>query len=142
MKLKRILVPLDGSENSLKSLKHALELAGQCGASVTGLHVITDMSAFAAVHPLVISEGKWPSYVKDIVKDARGIAGKSNVPYQEIVIGGKSAGYDIVTFADSKRNAIDLVVIARRGRFPKEVFPGSTANFILHKARTPVLLVK
>lgn len=143
MKIKRILVPLDGSESSLKSLRYAKDLAIQCNASVIGLHVVTELSAFAAVHPIVISEGKWPGYVKDIMKDARKIVGNDKVAYDEIVIGGKVAGYDIVTFADSKSNAIDLIVMARRGKYlPREAFPGSAANFVIHSSKTPVLLVR
>lgn len=143
MKVKQILAPLDGSENSLKSLRNVIDLAGQFRASVIGLHVVTDMSAFAAVHPLVISEAKWPGHVRDIMNDARKIVSQSKASYQEIVIGGKAAGYDIVTFADGKSNAIDLIVMARRGSsLPKEAFPGSTTNFVIHKSKTPVLLVR
>ncbi|MDE1844213.1 MAG: universal stress protein [Thaumarchaeota archaeon] len=144
MKVKQILVPLDGSENSLRSLRYALDLANQCNASVIGLHVITNLSAFAAVHPIVISESKWPGYVKDLMNEARKIAVKKEaVLYEELVIGGKAAGYDIVTFADSKSNSIDLIVMGHRGlSFPREIIPGSTANFIIHKSKTPVLLVR
>jgi nucleotide-binding universal stress UspA family protein len=143
MKVKRILVPLDGSANALRSLKNALDLAIQCGAEVIGLHVMTDMSLFAASHATIISESKWPSYVKDIMRNARKIASNRKIQYEEIVIGGKVAGYDIVTFADSKSNAIDLIVMNRRGlSFPKEVILGSTTNFVIHKSKTPVLVIK
>lgn len=143
MKIKQILVPLDGSENSLASLRYAIGLAGQCGASVIGLHVVTDMSAFTAVRPIVISESRWPGYVRDLMKDARKITSKNGVPYEEIVIGGKAAGYDIITFADSNSNKIDLIVMGRRGlSLPREVIPGSTANFVIHKSKTPVLLIR
>ncbi len=143
MRIKQILVPLDGSENSLQSLRHALDLADQCGASITGLHVVTDMSVFAAVRPIIINEEKWPQYVKGFMSDVRKIIAKSKIPFKEIVIGGKATGYDIVTFADSKKNAIDLIVLARRGSIlPKEAIPGSTTNFVIHKSKTPVLLVR
>lgn len=143
MKIKKILVPLDGSENSLKSLRQAKDLAEQFGASIIGLHVMTDMSVFAAVHPLIINENKWPEYVKDIMHEASKIVGQNKASFQEIVIGGKAAGYDIVTFADSKSNAIDLIIMARRGLIlPKEAFPGSTTNFVIHKSKTPILLVR
>ena len=115
MKIKQILVPLDGSENSLHALRYALDLANQCDASITGLHVVTDMSAFAAVRPIIINEDRWPRYVKGFMVDVRKTIVKSKVPFKEIVIGGKATGYDIVTFADSKKNAIDLIVLARRG---------------------------
>lgn len=143
MKIRKILVPLDGSENSLKALRHAKDLAEQLDASVVGLHVVTNMSGFAAVHPLIINANKWPTHVKDVMNDARKVLGQSKIPYQEIVIGGMAPGYDIVTFADSKANAIDIIVMSRRGSIlPKEMFPGSTTNFVIHKSKTPVLLVR
>lgn len=143
MNIKIILSPLDGSENSLRSLKHALDLAKQCQATVVGLHVLTDLSMFEAVHPIVISESKWPHYVKDIFKNARKLVEKSQVSFEEIVIGGRDAGYDIITFANSKSNKIDVIVMGKRGLgFPKEVFLGSATNYVINKSRIPVLVVK
>jgi len=143
LKVKRILVPLDGSETSLHSLKYAIDLAKQCDASIIGLHVITDMSLFTAAHAIVVKEDKWPSHVTDFMKEAQILTEKKNADYEQIVIGGKSAGYDILTFAESKSNAIDLIIMGRRGRsFPKEVFFGSTTNFIIHKSRVPVLVTR
>lgn len=143
MKIKQILVPLDGSETSLHSMKYAIDLAKQCDASIIGLHVITDMSLFTAAHAIVVNEDKWPSHVKDFMKESQKLADKSNMRYEQLVIGGKTAGLDILTFAESKKNAIDLIVMGRRGRsFPKEVFFGSTTNFIIHKSKIPVLVTR
>ncbi|MEM3089560.1 MAG: universal stress protein [Candidatus Nitrosotenuis sp.] len=143
MNIRRILAPVDGSENSLRALKHAMELARQCQASVIALHVITDMSLFTAVHAIIVSEAKWPTYVRDLMKEVRKTAQKYDVPFEEIVIGGRMAGYDIVTFANSKTTQIDAIVIAKRGLgFPKELFLGSTTNFVLNKSSVPVILVK
>jgi nucleotide-binding universal stress UspA family protein len=143
VKVKQILAPLDGSDNSLRSLKNALDLAKQCGASVIGFHVFTEISGFAAAHPLIIKEAKWPGQVRHLMEDARKIAEKQTVSYKEIVIGGKAEGYDIVNFADSKKNHIDLIVMGHRGMsFPKEIILGSTAHFVLHKSKTPVLVIK
>lgn len=143
MKVKRILVPLDGSETSLHSLKYAIDLAKQCDASLIGLHVITDMSLFTAAHAIVVNKDKWPSHVKDFMKESQNLAEKKNTDYEQIVIGGKSSGYDILAFAESKSNAIDLIVMGRRGRsFPKEVFFGSTTNFIIQKSKVPVLVTR
>jgi nucleotide-binding universal stress UspA family protein len=38
-KIKKILVPLDGSKNSLRGLDEAIYLARQCQATITGLYV-------------------------------------------------------------------------------------------------------
>lgn len=144
LNIKQILSPLDGSENSLRSLKYSLDLAKQCQAVVIGLHVFTDMSLFEAIHPTIISESKWPNYIKDIYKDARKIAEKYNgIKFEEIVIGGRDASYDIVSFANSRSNNIDIIVMGKRGLgFPKEVFAGSTTNYVINRSRVPVLVVK
>ena len=143
IQIKRILVPLDGSENSLRSLQHALDLANQCNALVIGLHVITNMSLFTAIHAMKISEDKWPSDVKDIMNDAKKIATTARKSYEEIVIGGENAGTDIVIFADSESNAIDLIVMGRRGsNIIKGVILGSTTNYVLHKSKIPMLVIK
>ena len=39
MNLKKILVPLDGSNNSFRGLDHAIGLAKLSGASIVGAHV-------------------------------------------------------------------------------------------------------
>lgn len=143
MKVKKILVPLDGSETSLHSMKFASDLSKQCGSSIIALHVITDLSLFTAAHAIIISHEKWPTYVKDFMKESQNIADKSGVKLDKLVIGGKSPGIDILTFAESKKNSIDLIVMGRRGRsFPKEVFFGSTTNFIIHKSKIPVLVTR
>lgn len=143
MTVNRVLAPIDGSENSLRALKFACNLAAQCDAMVVSLYVHTDMSLFSAVRPIIISEAKWPSNVRKIMGQVRKEAKKHRVQFEEKVIGGRTAGYDIVTFANSKANAIDVIVIAKRGLgFPKEIFLGSTTNFVVNKSAVPVLLVK
>ena len=143
MKVRKILVPLDGSETSLHSMKYATDLSKQCGASITGLHVITDLSLFTAAHAIIVRQEKWPNYVKDFMEESQHIADKNKVTLEKLVIGGNSPGIDILTFAESKKNAIDLIVMGRRGRsFPKEVFFGSTTNFIIHKSKIPVLVTR
>ena len=70
-------------------------------------------------------------------------AEKSKVKFEGIVIGGHSSGTDLTTFANNPKNKIDQIVIGSRGMgFPKEIFFGSTSNFVLHKAKAPVTIVK
>ena len=39
-KIKKILVPLDGSKNSIRGLDAAIHMARQCQATITGLYVV------------------------------------------------------------------------------------------------------
>ena len=58
---------------------------------------------------------------------------------------------DVVSYGDSERRIVDiankkdfdLIVIGSRGMGAvKEVFLGSTSNYVLHKSKKPVLIVK
>jgi len=52
-------------------------------------------------------------------------------------------GYNIVKFAHNKKNKIDMIVIASRGRGAvKEMFFGSVSHYVLHASNLPVLVVK
>jgi nucleotide-binding universal stress UspA family protein len=143
MNIKKILVPLDGSETSLHSMKYAIDLAKQCDASIIGFHVITDLDSNITAHTMAINDENWPSYVRDFMKENKKLVSKGKIKYEELVIGGRSAGLDILNFAENKKNSIDLIIMGRRGRsFPKEVFLGSTTNFIINKSKVPVLIVR
>ena len=50
---------------------------------------------------------------------------------------------ELAKFANLSKNKIDLVVIGSRGRSSaKELFFGSTSQFVLHKSKPPVLVIK
>ncbi|MGI9565722.1 MAG: universal stress protein [Nitrosopumilus sp.] len=73
---------------------------------------------------------------------AQKAAEKNKIKF-DVVLGGHTAGYDLTTFANNPGNKIDQIVIGARGTsFPKELFFGSTSNFVLHKAKAPVTIVK
>ncbi len=70
-------------------------------------------------------------------------AERNKVKFEGVVIGGHSSGTDLTTFANNPANRIDQVFIGSRGMgFPKELFFGTTSNFVLHKAKAPVTVVK
>jgi nucleotide-binding universal stress UspA family protein len=100
------------------------------------------MGLFTAVHAITLSENKWPKEVSDLMKDAKAIV-TDETPYEGVVIGGENAGSDIVTFSDSQSNGIDLIVMGRKGSsFLKDAILGSTTNLVLHKSKTPLLVIK
>ncbi len=68
---------------------------------------------------------------------------KKDVDFEGIVIAGHTAGYDLDTFAIILQTGFDHIVIGARGiGLPKEIFFRSTSNFVLHKAKDPVTIVK
>ncbi len=143
MTLKKIMVCLDGSKNSIKGLQEAIKLVKQTNAILLGIHCVTTFGIFTAVHTPKIPEKKWPKDARKIIVYAKKQAEKNKIDFEGVVLAGHTAGYDLVTFANNPTNKIDHIIIGARGMgFPKELFFGSTSNFILHKARAPVTIIK
>lgn len=143
MGTKRIMVCLDGSKHSLRGLDAAILFAKQSDAIIIGVHSDTSFSAFSAVRAPILPEEKWTNEVQGIIHVAQKKAEKSKIKFEGVVIGGHISGIDLTTFANNPANKIDQIVIGSRGMgFPKEMFLGSTSNFVLHKAKAPVTIVK
>ena len=143
MTVKRIMVCLDGSKHSLRGLNAAISSAKESDATIVGVHSDTSFSAFSAVRAPILPEKKWTNEAKGIIYGAQKKVEKSKIKFEGVVIGGHSSGIDLTTFANNPRNKIDQIVIGSRGMgFPRELFFGGTANFVLHKAKAPVTIVK
>lgn len=141
IKTKKILVPLDGSKNSLRGLDMAIHLARQSQGTITALSVKTVPGVYA-LHPLGFLDFNSMSEVKKILADAKLRAAKKGIQLTGKAIAG-DPGYDIARFANNSKNKIDLVVVGARGRgSAKEIFLGSVSNYVLHKSKKPVLVVK
>ncbi|AFS82501.1 universal stress protein [Candidatus Nitrosopumilus sediminis] len=141
VKTKKILVPLDGSKNSLRGLDMAIHLARQSQGTITALAIKT-VPGIYAIHPLGFLDFNSMKEVKKLLADAKLRAAKKGIMLTGKAIAG-DPGYDIARFANNSKNGIDLVVIGARGRSAaKEIFLGSVSNYVLHKSKKPVLVVK
>jgi nucleotide-binding universal stress UspA family protein len=115
-KIKKILVPLDGSKNSMRGLDEGIYLARQCQATITGLYVIP-------IYPRNLADAIMPFQIL-LTKEAKKFM---EVEVEEI----------------SRTGKFDIIVIGSRGQSGlKEAFLGSVANAIVHKSKVPVLVVK
>ncbi len=138
-KIKKILIPLDGSKNSFRGLDQAIYIARQCQATLLGIHVIKIPPAFV-LNKLKVDETLKKSG-KKVMEKAKTEAAKKGIVFNYSIIPGSDPGYDIIKF--SKKNKTDLIVIGARGLGGlKEMFLGSVSNYVLHKSKTPVLIVK
>lgn len=141
IKTKKILVPLDGSKNSLRGLDMAIHLARQSQGTITAL-AVKSVPGIYAIHPLGFLDFNSMKEVKKLLGDAKLRAAKKGIMLTGKAIAG-DPGYDIARFANNSKNKIDLVVIGARGRgSAKELFLGSVSNYVLHKSKKPVLVVK
>ena len=144
MSTNRIMVCLDGSKHSLRGLDSAISSAKQSSdAIIIGIHSDTSFSAFSAVRAPILPIKKWKKKTKALIEIAKKKVEKNKINFEGVVIGGHSSGTDLTTFANNPANKIDQIVIGSRGMgFPKELFFGSTSNFVLHKAKAPVTIIK
>ncbi len=141
IKTKKILVPLDGSKNSIRGLDMAIHIARQSHGTITAL-TVKSVPGIYALHPLGFLDLNSVTEVKKLLNEAKVRAAKKGIQLTTKALAGDT-GYDIARFANNKRNGIDLIVIGARGRgAAKEIFLGSVSNYVLHKSKKPVLIVK
>ena len=141
IKTKKILVPLDGSKNSIRGLDMAIHLARQSQGVIVALSV-KSVPGIYAIHPLGFLDFNTSKEMKKTLDDAKLRAAKKGIKLISKSLSG-DPGYDSARFVNNKRNGIDLVVIGARGRSSaKELFLGSVSNYVLHKSKKPVLVVK
>jgi len=138
-KFKKILVPLDGSTNSMRGLDRAIEIAKESDAEITGFYVF---------HLPIAAGIKYTQKMKDDAQDkaVKAIGPAMNKTQKagatfKYKTGGGNTGSEIVKFA--QQGKFDMIVIGARGvGGAKETFLGSTSNYVMHKTKVPVLVVK
>lgn len=137
-KIKRILVPLDGSKNSYRGLDAAIYLARQCGATITGLFVMSIYPKSFA--PITYDKKYLMKAAREFMESAKKRAAQNGIVFAgKTAIGNESS--EIIDFAT--KNKFDIIVIGARGLGSvKEVFLGSVSNAVVHKSKIPVLIVK
>jgi|TARA_B110000014_G_C19760005_1_gene395795 nucleotide-binding universal stress UspA family protein len=139
--IKKILVPLDNSKNSFRGLSAAIYFAKKCDAKIIALHAV-----YAPPKGDFDTSGRFNKDHKKQLNSMMDIAEnqckKAVVDFDQKIVHG-NPGYEIAKFINSARNKIDMVVIGSRGRSSaKEIFFGSTSQFVLHKSKSPVLVIK
>ena len=138
-KIKKILVALDGSENSFRGLDQAIVIARNCHAVITGVYV-TPLSPPASVEQKAYIKNYLLKNANKFLKKAKTHSAQNGILFYDKIIHGDE-GPKIVKFAHDKN--FDLIVIGSRGMSSvKEMFLGSTSNYVLHKSKIPVLIVK
>jgi len=129
---------MDGSKNSMRGLDEAIYLARQCHAIITGLYVVpisnsTDSQISNLEKYLLDNASKFMSKAKTR-------AAQNGIIFDDAIIHGDE-GPKIISYANNK--SYDIIVIGSRGMGSiKEMFLGSTSNYVLHKSKIPVLIVK
>src|SRR5918998_1419635 len=152
LSIRKILVPVDGSNASLKGLKYAAHLA-ELEASDTDLivvHILEDVKQGGAIGlqakygNVRLVEGfkrarreAASEWLKQIEEAAR----KKGIRIKSEVLDGDSKAGVIIDYAGE--NHVDLIVVGSRGLTGfKRLLLGSVSNAIVGNAPCPVMVVR
>ena len=138
--VRKILVPLDDTSSSKRGLTKAITFARQCHATIIGMNIIP-----IPIHGGFYGYKLYPSYKKSIqemMDNVKVTCAKRGVDFKSKITYGES-GEEIIEYAHNPKNHISLIVIGTRGHgVAREMFFGSTSNYIIHKSKIPVLVVR
>lgn len=145
MVLKRILVPLDGSDPSFQAARYAINIAKMVNAEIIFMHAVVNppyveyMSAGLATASY-IEEAKRQAntWYADLSEKAtqKGVKVSS-----ETIVDIASVADSILNYAESKK--VDLIVIGTHGRTGvKRFLLGSVASGVVAHAKCSVLVVR
>lgn len=149
--IRRILVPIDGSESAFRAASFAIGMAARYDAELYLVHILELNPNFAAVGIYGLSLGdeiskmqedakkhaeSWFEKVKKEAESAQ-VRTKSKIVSEfPLTLTG-----EIVNYAE--HNAIDLIVMGSRGRTGfKKMLLGSVASGVVTYSSCPVLVIK
>src|SRR5918997_4345881 len=151
--IKKILVPVDGSDLSFKAAQYAIHLAKADNAEITTLNVVEDIKQGGAIGlqakygnvSLVDAFRKvrkdsaetWIDKIREVAY-SQGVAFKGEIVDDEDITSESGV---ITEYA--QKNSFDLIVIGSRGRSKLErLLMGGVTNSVVNNAKTAVLVVR
>jgi nucleotide-binding universal stress UspA family protein len=141
--ISKILVPIDGSENSLRALNHGLFLSSKLKSKITILYVIevppfVYIQSQKLINSVMIALEK---EAKDILNIGKNLAKKYDIEPGMVFLEGGNIGSIIIDY--DEKNNFDFIVIGSRGKGKfKHALLGSVSHRVLHHSKNPVLIVK
>jgi nucleotide-binding universal stress UspA family protein len=143
LQLRRILVPVDFSRQSVKALRYALSLAAKFRAEVRLLHVIDPEQepSPAIIRMPMVTEPETMAMIAE--KILRSWAAKFQIPVSAktcSVQQGRTFKKIVATASEARA---DLIVLATHGYSGfQHVIHGSTAERVVQHSKCPVLIVR
>ena len=124
-KIKKILVPVDGSDNGCKAVDHAIELAAKAGAKMDFVYVASEINKDIPSH--IIFDRIWTKLPE-------------NIEAQKHVETG-SISKAILKIADAEKS--DMIVMGSRGLgLFKGAILGSVSQKVVEDSKIPVMVIK
>jgi nucleotide-binding universal stress UspA family protein len=151
--IKKILVPVDGSDLSFKAAQYAIHLAKVDNAEITALNVVEDIKQGGAIGlqakygnvSLVdafrkVRKDSAEQWMNKISQEAI----SQGVPFKSEIVDDEDATSEAgVITGYAQQHNFDLIVIGSKGRSKLErLLTGGVTNAVVNSAKTPVLVVR
>lgn len=142
MLFSKVLVPVDGSDNSFRALDAALLLSEKLGTMVTAIHVMEDVPVLHIESEKLLRK-LLEDYKKQnqlILSKCLEIASKKGIKIETKLLQGNPSSA-IIDFCEKEKQ--DIIIMGSRGmgKF-KELVLGSVSNKVLNHSSCPVMIVR
>jgi nucleotide-binding universal stress UspA family protein len=141
--IKEILVPVDGSDNSIRAVRFAVEMAGAMGIGVRLFYVFpaasVEIIGMAGMSRADIDQAAQASAQRAFDQTREGLGSDIDVTLeQETSIGDPAE--EIIRYTEDDHSV--LVVIGRRGLSRmKSLMLGSVSDKVIRHAKSPVTVI-
>jgi nucleotide-binding universal stress UspA family protein len=149
MLIKKVLVAVDGSENSFRALDFALDLAEKYAASVLILNVFQLPAVYTSPDEPDVYSGSRAAFIRDLQRLHQERLAKASAearrlkPDLEVATELKEGEPASQIVEAAKEGDFDVIVVGHRGmgRF-SEVFLGGVSERVAHLAKCAVVIIK
>lgn len=138
----KLLIPIDGSDNSFRALEYAIFLSKNMGAQTTALHIMENLPFGHVQSEKALNElvSKHQEESKNILDKAKDIGNKNGIRVETVLMKGDATS-NIIDF--SKKGNYDTIIMGRRGMGQfKQLVLGSISNKVLNQSDCTVVIVK
>jgi nucleotide-binding universal stress UspA family protein len=149
--IKKILVPIDGSETSFKAANYAVNLAKMVAAELVPINIIEDVKQGGAIglqakygNVSIVEAFKKTrkQTAEEWLRKIENAAEKLGVKVNSAILDSEGKNEKKLVIEYARKNGIDLIVIGSKGSSKfKGLWVGGFTNSILHEATIPVLVV-
>jgi nucleotide-binding universal stress UspA family protein len=149
--IKKILVPIDGSETSFKAANYAIYLAKTVNAELVPTSIIEDVkqggaiglqAKYGNVSLVEAFKNAKKQSAEEWIKKIENAAEKLGVKVNGVILDSEEKNEKKLIIEYTSENNIDLIVIGSKGGSKiKGLWIGGFTNSILHHSTIPVLVV-
>ncbi|MFC7059469.1 universal stress protein [Halovenus salina] len=138
--IERVLVPIDGSEMSLRALRYALEVHPE--AEITALHVVGEPSGMMGEATRLALAADLQTEAESLGAEVVASADAVAEEYDTAVTTKVAVGHPARHILDASEGVDAVVVGAHGGSLADRLFVGNIAEKVLRRSPVPVTVVR